>query len=239
MKKKRPANWSKEAALEWAKAHPGATLPDVARAFATAECPWPNLGYDLHCFRGEDAAFRAEFDQLVPLSNRGAGQDLDAPPDLDDWKLRWARHYLETEDKIEASARVGMSWSTVQTYLRPRHRNFDQGFKDLVDQVESWLVASDEADLRLAARIARDSADARTLAWIALERLGRVDREKWGKTETIHHKGEVEHRHVVELRDAGAELAKRTALLFAPRALPAPPVEITLPPEAVKVVGSR
>lgn len=241
-KRRRPESWSKETALEWAKAHEGSTLPDVARAFATADCSWQPLAYDLHCFRGEDAAFREEFDRLIPTSSRGHGQDLEVEPGMDDWKIRWARAYLESEDKIEASARVGLSWSTVQTYLRQRHRNFDPHFKDLHDQVESWFLASDEADLRFASRIARETADARTLAWISLERLGRLERKRWGKNETVTHEGSVEHRHVHEIHAAHAKVTERFAHLFgqssARRSLSSPPAAITLPEASVKVVGS-
>jgi hypothetical protein len=213
----------------------------VARAFSTADCSWQPLAYDLHCFRGEDPAFREEFDRLIPTSARGHGQDIEAEPGMDDWKIRWARAYLESEDKIEASARVGLSWSTVQTHLRARHRNFDPSFKELVDQVESWFIASDEADLRSAARIARETADARTLAWIALERLGRRDRTNWAKNETVTHEGGIEHRHVLEIKVAHELVSERFSKLFgrpapaAPLALPTPPVVITLPAESVKV----
>jgi len=241
-KRRRPEGWSKEAALEWARAHEGATLPDVARAFATADCGWQPLAYDIHCFRGEDPAFREEFDRLIPTSSRGYGQDLEVEPGMDDWKIRWARHYLEDEDKISASAKVGLSWTTVQTYLRPRHRNFDPHFKALHDQVETWFLASDEADLRFAARIARETADARTLAWISLERLGRLDRKQWGKNETVTHEGSVEHRHIHEIHAAHARVSERFAhLLGRPaeqKAINPPPAAITLPAESVKVVGS-
>lgn len=213
-KRKRPEGWSKEAALEWARAHEGASLPDVARAFATGSCGWQPLAYDLHCFRGEDAEFREEFDRLIPESNRGHGQDLELEPGMEDWKIRWARAYLQREDKIAASAIVGMSWTAVQTHLRPRHRNFDPSFKELVDQVDGWFLASDEADLRLAQRIARDTADARTLGWLSLEVLGRRDRERWGKNETVRHEGSVEHRHVVEIQQAHAQVEQRFAHLF-------------------------
>lgn len=243
-KRRRPDGWTKEAALEWARVHEGATLPDVARAFATADCSWQPLAYDLHCFRGEDPEFREEFDRLIPTTARGHGHDLELAPGLEDWKVRWARAYLESEDKIAASAQVGLSWSAVQTHLRPRHRNFDQHFKELHDQVESWFLASDEADLRFAARIARETADARTLAWISLERLGRLDRKQWAKNETVTHEGSVEHRHVHEIHAAHARISERFAhLLGQPatekRALPLPPpAAITLPAESVKVVGS-
>lgn len=240
-KRRRPADWSKESALEWAKANAGASLPDLARAFATADCPWQHLAYDLHCFRGEDAAFREEFDALIPLSNRGQGQDLDLEPGMEDWKRRWLYAYLETEDAIAASAAVGLSWTTVQTHLKPRHRNHDPAFRERYDQVESWFLASDEADLRQAARIARDTADARTLAWIAFERLGRRDRERWAKNEVVKHEGSVEHRHVLEINAAHAAVSERFSKLFGrtpAAALPTPPAAITLPAESVKVVGS-
>lgn len=240
-KKRRPEGWTKEAALEWAKAHPGSTLPDVARAFATADCSWQPLVYDLYCFRGEDPAWREEFDRIVPASTRGAGHDLELHEGMEDWKVRWALAYLEEEDKIAASARVGLSWTTVQTYLRSRHRNFDPHFKDLHDQVESFFIASDESDIRYAMRVARETADARTLGWLAFERLGRRDRERWGKNETVVHQGTVEHRHVVELQQAHKQVADRFSKLFAPRpaaALPVPPLTITLPPESVKVSES-
>jgi hypothetical protein len=238
--RRRPEGWSKESALEWARAHAGATLPDVARAFATAECSWQPLAYDLHCFRGEDPEFREEFDRLIPTTARGHAQELELEPGMDDWKVRWARAYLETEDKIEASGRVGLSWSTVQTYLRARHRNFDTHFKELHDQVESWFLASDEADLRVAARIARETADARTLAWISLERLGRLERKKWGKNETVTHEGSVEHRHVHEINLAHTQITERFAHLFGRpvAALPPPPTVITLPAESVKVLAT-
>lgn len=237
-KRKRPAGWSKESALEWAKANSGASLPDLARAFATADCPWQHLAYDLHCFRGEDADWREQFDALIPLSNRGQGQELELEPGMEDWKRRWLYAYLETEDKIAASAEVGLSWSVVQTYLRPRHRNHDPAFRERFEQVESWFLASDEADLRHAARIARDTADARTLAWIALERLGRLDRKTWAKNEVVKVEGSVEHRHVIEIQAAHEVVAARYSKLFgrpAPAALPAPPAVITLPAASVKV----
>src|SRR5690606_37657195 len=128
---------------------------------------------------------------------------------MEDWKRRWLRAYLESEDKIAASAAVGLSWSTVQTYLRPRHRNFDAMFREHCETVESFFLASDEADLRQAARIARDTADARTLAWIAFERLGRRDRENWAKNEVVKHEGKIEHEHTVKLEQAHGAMKER------------------------------
>lgn len=237
-RRRRPEGWSKESALEWARANSGASLPDLARAFSTADCPWQHLAYDLHCWRGESPPFRDEFDRLIPLSNRGQGQDLDLEPGMEDWKRRWLYAYLETEDKIAASAEVGLSWSVVQTHLRPRHANHDPAFRERFDQVESWFLASDEADLRIAARIARDTADARTLAWIAFERLGRRDRETWAKNEVVKHEGSVEHLHTHRIEAAHAATSERFSKLFgrrAPSSLQGPPAVITLPAESVKV----
>lgn len=233
-RRKRPAGWNSEAALAWVRGHAGATLSELCRAFETADCRGHALAYDVHVWRGTDAAFRAAFDEACPARHSGGGQALETEPGMEDWKVRWAEAYLETRDKIEASRLVGLSWAYVATYLTARQPRFDPSFKALVDQVESFFVASTESDLELATRIARDTADARTLGFLSLQKLERLFREKWGRNETVTHQGQVEHRHVVELRDAGRQVEQRSRFLFGSSraAIAAPPLSVDLAPVA-------
>lgn len=229
MKKKRPDGWTKEAALGWLSEHPGACLADLCRAFETPACRSHALAYDVHAWRGTDLEFRAAFDLACPARNPGFDHALEAEPGMEDWKVRWAEAYLSTRDKLEASRQVGVSWAYVRGYLAERTPRFDPHFRDLVHQVESHFIASAESDLELATRIARDTADARTLGDLSLKKLERLSREKWGRNETVTHQGTVEHRHVVELRDAARQVEERSRFLFGsrrPAELPAPPVAL-------------
>ena len=230
-KRRRPDGWSPEGALEWLKGHSGASLAELCRAFETEECRAHALAYDVHVWRGTDADFRSAFDAACPSRNPGAGDALEAEPGLESWKVRWAEAYLATRDKIEASRMVGLSWAFVRPYLAERNARFDPHFKALVDQAESFFVASWESDLEHATRIARDTADARTLGFLSLQKLERTSREKWGRNETIRHEGAVEHKHVLELRNAARLVEERSKLLFADRqaeALPAKREEVEL-----------
>lgn len=243
MAHKPPPGWGPEMALSLARDNPGQALPFVLQRIAgeLEKCEWQRLVRDVFCWRAQDPAFAEQLVALEP--KRDTSSPLDVEPGMEEWKVRFAEVYLRERDRLEAARQVGLSWAHIRkTYLSSKSPSYDPFFAQLVNQVESYFIAGAEADVQLGIRIARETADAKTLIWGSLEWLRARSRRKWGKEQTIKHEGQVKHVHEHRVSRAIESAQERSKRLFGRAAAALPPAAerasiekaITVKPERVQ-----
>lgn len=225
----RPQNWGKEwylkrlAESELAgKSHN--QMHDEMAAEAGGGCSGDALKHEVNRWRRDPEFTRAYYQ--VSGTVRHFSPKLEDRPGMEDWKMRWCEAYLRTRKRLAACEEIGVALSTVRNVLDPKSTTYDQHFVDMVQEVEQNLIAGLEANVDDAIEMVRDSGDGKTLGFMSLEILSRLDRVKWARNENRFINGEITHTHQIAAKTEAAVLA---AAQISQRLFPPPPVELPEP----------
>jgi hypothetical protein len=201
----RPDFWSAEWVLDQKRRSPNSTPREICKRVIE------EMGHDqvtIHALLGDiggwkrhSPEFKAAFEALSPLDyvpGKG-GQRVEDRPGMKDWKMRFAEAFDRLGgDKRAAADEVGVHLSTVAAMLRPGNPAFDQELYDACQIVYEKRINRAELGIDKAMQLAEEQEDARTLGWLGLSVLERLEKQLWGKSQVIEHRGTVEVNHRVE-----------------------------------------
>lgn len=224
----RPDFWSAEWVLDQKRRSPNSTPREICKKVIEEmghdQVTIHSLLGDIGAWKKNNAAFREAFEALCPLDytpGKG-GQRVEDRPGMADWKMKFAEAFDRLGgDKRAAADEVGVKLTTVAAMLRPGSPTFDKELYDACQIVYEKRINRAELGIDKAMQLAEEQEDARTLGWLSVTVLERLEKQLWGKSQVIEHRGTVEVNHRVER--ALGEAASVSRGMFGPQPVAALP----------------